>query len=107
MDIPARKEMLKKWFKGVVFFGRTLLKREYSHRALALLFLIALSLGAFFKSLVNDSLTMGYDDYRLTDDDRLLDVNALQKKLISQGGSLAVRDKAPLLQGKSCRPETE
>lgn len=78
-----------------------LLHREYTPRGLALLFLVAAALGFATKSLVHDSLTIGYDDYRLSDSRRTVDLNHLQQELLSRGGSLST-DEAPLPKGDSC-----
>ena len=69
------------------------------------LFLLALSMGVVIKSLVNDTLTIGFDDYKLSKTKAAVDLNALQKDLIKYGGSLAVSGEVPP-QGESCR-ETE
>jgi len=65
-----------------------------------LLFLAVLS-GFFIKTLVHDSLTMGFDDYRLMTKKDTVDLNLLQKELIQQGGSFATSER-PALRGESC-----
>jgi len=83
-----------------------LLGREYSPRGLALLFLLALFAGASIKSLLNDSLTIGFDDYKLSRTETKVDLNTLEKDLIKQGGSLATTAETPP-RGKSCFEEEE
>ncbi len=75
-------------------------KREYTPRALAILFLIATLLGAGIKSVANDRLTIGYDDYRLTSRAGTLDLNLLEKELIRTSTSSTERSVAP--QGETC-----
>ncbi len=80
--------------------GHAATKREYTPRALAILFLIATLLGAGIKSVANDRLTIGYDDYRLTSRAGTLDLNLLEKELIRTSTSSTERSVAP--QGESC-----
>lgn len=84
---------------------RQLSQEEYTPRALALIFLVALGTGAGIKSLVHDHLTMGYDDYRLVTRDGSVDLNALERELIHRGGTTA-RTGASARAGESCA-ETE
>lgn len=44
---------------------------------------------------------MGYDDYTLSRDKTILDLNIIQKQLIHEGGTLAT-DKADTPNGPSC-----
>lgn len=53
------------------------------------------------KALVNDRLTIGFDDYRLSRARNIIDLNALQKEVIRSGGTLATTEKSRPL-GKSC-----
>lgn len=84
---------------------RQLSQEEYTPRAFALIFLVALGFGAGIKSLVHDHLTMGYDDYRLVTRDGSVDLNALERELIHRGGTTA-RTGASAREGESCA-ETE
>lgn len=68
---------------------------------IAVLLFLAVVSGFFLKTLVHDSWTMGFDDYRLTSKNDTVDLNVLQKELIQQGGSFATTDR-PVLQGESC-----
>lgn len=68
---------------------------------IAVLLFCAVLSGFFIKTLVHDSLTMGFDDYRLTIKNNTVDLNLLQKELIEQGGSFATSER-PVLQGESC-----
>ena len=90
-------EMTKKTLEK----ASSLFHREYTPRGLALLFLLAAALGFATKSLLRDSLTIGYDDYRLSDSRLTVDLNRLQQELLSRGGSLST-DEAPLPKGDSC-----
>jgi len=68
---------------------------------IVVLFFFAVLSGFLIKTLVHDSLTMGFDDYRLTTKNDAIDLNLLQKELIQQGGSFATSER-PALQGESC-----
>jgi|GEM_PF-6013345 len=85
--------------------GSNFIKSEHSWRNFALLFLLALGTGVAIKSLANNSLTMGYNDYRLTKGETI-DLSALQKELIKNGGNNATkaRDAAD---GEMCEEVTE
>ncbi len=65
------------------------------------LFFLAVVCGFFIKTSVHDSLTIGFDDYRLSTKKDVVDLNLLQKELIQQGGSFATGER-PTLQGESC-----
>ena len=93
---------VKDWREKVQKYGQGLLHRSFSSRDLSLLFLVAVLCGIALKSQVNDRWTIGYDDYRLTSPERLVDLNVLQKELISRGGSLAVRSEQRVPTGASC-----
>lgn len=95
---------LEKGQKFLEKFGQ-LSQEEYTPRAFALIFLVALGFGAGIKSLVHDHLTMGYDDYRLVTRDGSVDLNALEGELIHRGGTTA-RTGASAREGESCA-ETE
>ncbi len=79
------------------------LKKAFMPRALGsltLLFVLAVGGGALIKSLVNDTLTIGFDDYRLSHS-ASIDLNTLQKDLIKNGGTLATTKQSRPI-GKSC-----
>lgn len=80
--------------------ARPILPREYSPQGLALLFLLALSVGAMTKALLNDSLTIGHDDYLLARPDQIVDLNLLEKSLIRENGMTSDQRAAP--KGESC-----
>lgn len=82
----------------------SLVHHEYTPRGLALLFITALCMGALVKSIVHDTLTIGYDDYTLSRDPTILDLNVIQKQLIRSGGSLAT-DSQDIPRGPSCSEE--
>jgi hypothetical protein len=82
-----------------------LLTREYTSRDLAILFLIALLCGALIKTIVNDSLTIGFDDYKLSRNKNIVDLNVLEKKLITDGGTVATAG-AVTPRGETCSEET-
>lgn len=104
MEMPEKiQEWLNKAKKIAhtgFLFGENFFKREYSRKGLVLLFLVALALGAFIKSFANNSLTMGFDDYKLSRSEKIVDLNRLQKELIQNGGTLATSEPAP--RGEVC-----
>lgn len=70
-------------------------------RDLLTLFAVALFLGAGIKMLVRDTITIGYDDYTLSQDDTLVDLNILEKELIKSGGP----KHEPVPKGDTCSQE--
>ncbi len=82
MDMTNWQEKIREKSVKITDWVHFLFKREYSPRGLAFLFLATLCLGAFTKSLVNDYLTIGHDDYRLTQPGKTIDFNLLEKSLI-------------------------
>lgn len=84
----------------------TIQRRTYIPRDLAILFLLSLCVGFLVKSLLHDTLTIGFDDYTLAKANTVVDLNALQKDLIKNGGSLAASGEAPP-QGQTCREDGE
>ena len=83
-----------------------LLTREYSPRELALLFLAALLCGALIKTVASSTLTIGFDDYKLSRDNRLVDLNVLEKQLFKDGGTIATAS-AATPHGETCSAENQ
>lgn len=106
MEMIDWQEKASKKAKEAQVFAKNLLHREYASRDLALLFLVALLTGALVKSIVNDTLTIGFDDYKLSRSPNVVDLNILQKELIQNGGTLAT-SKEPVPRGESCSEEGE
>lgn len=106
MEMINWQEKALKKAKEAWGFAESLLHREYSSRDLALLFLLALLTGAAVKSWVNDWLTIGFDDYKLSRNENLVDLNILQKELVEKGGTLATSEE-PAPRGESCSEEGE
>ncbi len=82
-----------------VFFSETyarfIVRREYTKRDLIVLFILAIILGAGLKTIATGIVTIGFEDYTLVSKETLYDLNAVQQKLIDEGGSLAGSDAAP------------
>lgn len=102
-------EIMKKWrekARMVTQKTSTLLaavkEREYTPRGLMILFFLALCVGGLTKSLLHNTLTIGFDDYKLAKTKTAIDLNILQKDLIKNGGTLATSGEA-LPQGQSCK----
>lgn len=83
---------------------RSYFTKDFTSRGLLLLFAFTVIAGIAVKSIANDSLTMGYDDYRLPAKAGV-DLNALQKELLKSGGSLAAGQET-IPRGESCTEET-
>lgn len=75
--------------KSRIFFVKNF-KNVFSPRALAILFIVAFIVGVGVKSLLNNVLTIGYEDYTLKGSENALDLNLIQKNLIEKGEALAV-----------------
>lgn len=105
-------EKIKKWLKNwrkttslEPILLRSFLVREYSPRELAFLFIVALSVGAFTKSLLNDSLTIGHDDYTLSRNQGIIDLNILEKALIQK--TISSSENSIALKGETCTEEDQ
>lgn len=106
MEMIDWQEKASKKARKARDFAVALLHREYTSRDLALFFLLALLAGAMVKSFVNDRFTIGFDDYKLSRNENIVDLNILQKELIENGGTLATSEE-PAPRGESCPAEGE
>lgn len=100
-SLPMRSDLLKR----IGEFSREacaqyIVRGEYTRRGLAILFVLAVLLGATIKSAVSDSITIGFEDYKLAPSETLIDLNAVQKQVLREGGSLSLSGAAA--QGPSC-----
>lgn len=93
-----RTEDMRAWFrentllkKGKYFlhaqYARLVIRSEYRTRDLAVLFIIAFLIGVAGKSAATQAITIGFDDYTLPPRETLLDLNAVQKKMIENGSA--------------------
>lgn len=101
MQVTALRE---KWLilkTALVRKGRQLSDRTLSPRDWAVLLLAGMLLGLAAKSLAHDTLTIGYDDYRLSQNGNTLDLNLLEKEIIKNGGSFATKANA-IPKGDTC-----
>ncbi len=85
---------------------RHIVKREFTTRSFVALFIVAFLCGVLVKSLVKDSLTIGFDDYTLARSPTL-ELNQIQKELIQKGGTLATGENNTLFKGESCSEAKE
>lgn len=103
MDMTDWQEKAKQLWQKAKKEGVAILKREYSPRGLAILFLLSLCVGVLTKSLLNDSLTIGHDDYTLARPEKITDLNLLEKSLIENPQTFADAPAVP--KGESCAEE--
>ncbi|MBP9728316.1 MAG: hypothetical protein KBD27_02980 [Candidatus Moranbacteria bacterium] len=66
-----------------------------------IIFIMAFVVGIGAKTLVRDSITIGYDDYTLPEPDTVVDLNTLEKELIKNGTT----EREPVPQGDTCSNE--
>lgn len=52
------------------------------------LFVLGIVLGVSFKYWASEHFTIGYSDYTLLPSDQLYDLNAIQEKILANGGAL-------------------
>lgn len=93
-------EKFRSHFRAVRATVSNFLKKEHTPRTLAILFVLAILMGATVKSAVSDTLTIGFEDYKLLPAEKLVDLNGVQKQVLGEGGSLALSGTAA--QGKAC-----
>lgn len=83
-----------------VFFQETstrlVVRREYTRNDLIALFILAVILGAGLKAVAADTITIGFDDYTLPPEETLYDLNAVQQRLIDEGGTPVGSSVAPV-----------
>lgn len=92
--------------RGIQGATRNFLSRERTHQELMILFLVAVVFGFTLKSLVRDSITIGFDDYRLVESSRLVDLNLLQKEVLKNDGALATK-KTAVASGATCSEQAD
>lgn len=100
-----KQALLEKW-RGIQGTTRNFLSRKRTHQELMLLFLVAAVFGFTLKSLVRDSITIGFDDYRLVENSRLVDLNLLQKEVLENDGALATK-KTVAASGATCSEQAD
>lgn len=98
-------EHLKKYVRRggdvcVRFYQRFIVRREYTSQDLALLFLLAILFGASIKAVASDTLTIGFEDYKLAPEGTSIDLNTIQKQVLRKGGSLTLSGSIP--EGEVC-----
>lgn len=71
------------------------MERDFTLRDIALLFFLGFFVGIVFKTSLHNVLTIGFEDYRLTDSRTLVDFNQVQSDILAKGGSLAVSPNPP------------
>jgi|GEM_PF-5644797 len=67
---------------------------------LIFVFVSGVLLGIGTKTLLNDVITIGYDDYKLNGIQNTLDLNSVQKKIIENRSTLATGEELP--RGETC-----
>lgn len=74
--------------------------QDLTPASVMVLFFVALIVGIITKLFFGSFITIGYDDYRLEHSQSNMNLTALQKNLLAQGGSLAYEPKQ--LSGPAC-----
>lgn len=76
-----------KYIKDSFFYTyeRCIVRAEYTRRDFITFFVVALFLGMGIKSLAIQTITIGFEDYKLAPKETLYDMNLVQQKVIDQG----------------------
>lgn len=109
-DWMSRTENVRLWLRKNIplkdgkYFLQTLYARlvtrgEYTKRDLAVLFIVAFFAGVGFKAVATQTVTIGFEDYTLPPKETLLNLNAVQKKMIENGNAFIGND---AVQGGVC-----
>jgi hypothetical protein len=77
-------------------YARVVVRQDCTKRDLIALFILAVILGAGIKSVATETITIGFDDYTLAPEETLYDLNAVQQKLIDEGGTPVGSSVAPV-----------
>lgn len=77
-------------------YNRFIVRGEYTARDLAILFILAILIGASIKTVASDAITIGFEDYTLAPQGTLIDLNTVQKQVLRSGGSLTLSGNVPL-----------
>lgn len=66
-------------------YARCIIRAEYTRRDFIAFFVVALFLGMGIKSIAIQTITIGFEDYKLAPKETLYDMNLVQQKVINQG----------------------
>lgn len=66
-------------------YKRCVVRAEYTRRDFITFFIVAIFFGMGIKSIATQTLTIGYEDYKLAPKETLYDMNRVQQKVIDQG----------------------
>lgn len=72
----------------------------FSREAFIIIFVISFGLGIGVKSLLNDVLTIGFEDYKLKGSENALDLNRVEKNVIAKADN--TEEKNPVPYGEVC-----
>lgn len=87
--LETRDSRTDSWAQFFIDQYHRLARRELDSVAVTFLFGIAVVFGIGLKLLFGSFVTIGYEDYRLAENVPNTNLNALQKRLLEQGGSFA------------------
>lgn len=73
-------------------YTRLVIQGEYTRRDLGVLFIVAFFVGYGLKIAASQTITIGFEDYTLPSKERLLNMNAVQKKVTENGGAFTEND---------------
>ncbi len=82
-------------------YSKYAVRGDYSSRSLLIIFVVAIFLGILVKASLSDVFTIGFEDYTLAPAEHLIDLNAVQHRLLQEGGSLTLSGDGAAV-GPSC-----
>lgn len=89
-----RKNTLRKDGENFLksLYTRLVVQSEYTRRDLVVLFIVAFLVGYGLKTAASQTITIGFEDYTLPSKERLLNMNAVQKKVTENGNAFIEND---------------
>lgn len=91
-SVPSTPEITASWNKITENIRKKIWSLGWtwtSRPVIITLFVGALLIGIGIKAAAHDSITIGFEDYKLSQSDNIVDLNALQERLLTEDGSFA------------------
>lgn len=92
------KQLVEKVKNGYSAF----LRREYSRRDFVILFLIGISIGIIGKTISSDRVTVGYQDYTLSNSVGMYNLNAVERVVMEKASAASTAAPLDPTVGGSC-----